>query len=113
MRANDIQNAIQIWQNAGFKFVEIHGEELHVGNNKNKLESVGRIDDPAVSARYMVSILPFGITFHAWTLKHANERFVGAKLLTNGYDCIIRLHDRTKNAVIANEQNSIVTDSDK
>lgn len=47
MRATDIQNVIQIWQNAGFKFVEIHGEELHVGNNKNNLESVGRIDDLA------------------------------------------------------------------
>lgn len=113
MRVSDIQNAIQIWQNSGFRFVEIHGEELYVGHDKGKLTSAGRIDDPAVSARYMVSIQPFNIAFHAWTLKHANERFVGAKLLTNGYDCIIRLHDRTKNAVIANEQNSVVTDSDK
>ena len=113
MKATDIQNAIQIWQNLGFKFVDIRGEELYVGNDKNKLTSAGRIDDPVVSARYMVSIQPFNIAFHAWTLKHANERFVGAKLLTNGYDCIIRLHDRTKNAVIANEQNTAVTDSDK
>lgn len=113
MRANDIQNAIQIWQNSGFKFVEIHGEEMYVGNSKNELRSIGRIDRPDVSARYSVTIQPFGIEFHAWTLKRANERFVGAKLLTNGYDCIIRLHDRTKNAVIANEQNSVVTDSDK
>lgn len=45
MRATDIQNAIQIWQNSGFKFVEIHGEELYVGHDKNKLTSAGRIDD--------------------------------------------------------------------
>lgn len=52
MRATDIQNAIQIWQNAGFKFVEIHGEELYVGNSKNELRSIGRINSPGVSARY-------------------------------------------------------------
>lgn len=113
MRATDVQNAIQIWQNQGFKFVEIHGEELYVGNSKNELRSIGRIDSRAVSSRYSVTIKPFGIEFYAWTLKQANERFVGAKLLTNGYDCIIRLHDRVKGAVIANEQNEPDTDSDK
>lgn len=113
MRATDIQNAIQIWQNSGFRFVEIHGEELFVGNSKNELRSVGRIDSPAVSARYMVTVKPYNMEFHAWTLKNANERFVGAKLLTFGYDCIIRLHDRTKGVVIANEQMESVTNDYK
>lgn len=97
----------------GSNLLKFTGGELYVGNSKNELRSIGRINSPGVSARYSVTIQPFGIEFHAWTLKHANERFVGAKLLMNGYDCIIRLHDRTKNAVIANEQNSVVTDSDK
>ena len=113
MRAIDVQNAIQIWQNLGFKYVEIRGEELFVGNSKNELRSVGRIDSPNVSARYMISMKPFPIEFHAFTQKFANERFVGAKLLTSGCNCIVRLHDRVKNTIIAYEQNTADTNDYK
>lgn len=113
MRATDVRNAIQIWQNQGFKFVEIRGEELYVGNSKNELRSVGRIDSPNVSARYMISMKPFIIEFYAFTQKFANERFVGAKLLTGGCDCIVRLHDRVRNTIIAYEQNTADTNDYK